>query len=259
MILKTCTPVGHGTLWWHLTSRPELADRLVVVLTANDLRKVDIRVSQGISWERTTLDLVRELQDSPALACLHRARHVILSFARGGRALDRTRGTELSRNLSCFSIRLTSNASGQPKWSVTAKPMATIRHLWQPWRVVHLAVTDCAGRTHCPGDSSRFDGDAGAPLDRPWARRSPPGGAPINSAFPSHTIAGILCDKPLAGIQPNLKLDVLGSFAETDVPVEGKSETWRILNQWTTLRGTAWQGCRSMGKPGGSLCWVLSS
>lgn len=80
IVAKTCAPVGHGALWWALAGRKEVADRLIVVVPVQDLRRKDVRVSRGISWERTAEDLARELMGSPALAGLREARHVIVTL-----------------------------------------------------------------------------------------------------------------------------------------------------------------------------------
>jgi len=80
IVMKTCAPVGHGTLWWTLAGRRDVADRLIVVVPVADIRRADVRVSQGISWERTAEDLARELMNSPALAGLREARHVVVTF-----------------------------------------------------------------------------------------------------------------------------------------------------------------------------------
>jgi hypothetical protein len=80
IVLKTSAPVGHGSFWWALAGSQELADRLVVIVSIKDLRRSEIRVSQGISWERTALDLSRELEQSPALEGLRHARHVIVTM-----------------------------------------------------------------------------------------------------------------------------------------------------------------------------------
>lgn len=80
IVLKTCAPVCHGVLWWALVGRAEVADRLIVVVSISDLRRAEVRVSQGISWERSAEDLVRELVTSPALSSLRQARHVIVTL-----------------------------------------------------------------------------------------------------------------------------------------------------------------------------------
>ena len=84
IVLKTCSPVCHGALWWSLVGRRDLADRLIVLVSIADVRRADVRVSQDISWERTAEDLVQELTSSPALAGFRQARHVIVTFQNEG-------------------------------------------------------------------------------------------------------------------------------------------------------------------------------
>jgi hypothetical protein len=82
-------PLCQGDLWWYLTGQlqkeknPEglkLRDRLVVLLSIDDLRREDVRVSKGLSWERTAIDLVRTFEDSPTLSSLRQVKHVIVTF-----------------------------------------------------------------------------------------------------------------------------------------------------------------------------------
>jgi hypothetical protein len=80
IIFKTSAPICHGAFWWALVGSPEFCDRLVVVVSIRDLRKSEIRVSQGISWERTALDLARELTQSPLMEGLRRAKHVVVTM-----------------------------------------------------------------------------------------------------------------------------------------------------------------------------------
>ncbi|MBF0549535.1 MAG: AAA family ATPase [Deltaproteobacteria bacterium] len=79
-ILKMTAPLCQGDLWRHLTSENNIADRLVVVLSVDHIRREDVRISKGISWERTVVDLVRKLTGSPALPGLMRAKHVIVTL-----------------------------------------------------------------------------------------------------------------------------------------------------------------------------------
>lgn len=80
VLLKTVWPLFQGGLWHELMRADGLADRLVVLLAVNDLRRQEARISRGISWERTAADLVRELKSNPSLAGLRQARHVIVSL-----------------------------------------------------------------------------------------------------------------------------------------------------------------------------------
>ena len=80
IVLKTSAPVCHGAFWWALSGPSALRDRLAVVVSIRDLRTCEVRVSRGISWERTAMDLARELCQSPLLEGLRRAKHVIITL-----------------------------------------------------------------------------------------------------------------------------------------------------------------------------------
>lgn len=93
IILKTTAPLCRGDLWWTLAKPQCPTSRLVAVLSVDDLRREDVRISRGISWERTTVDLIRELKGSPALVGLRLARHVIVVL-HGGALWMKRMGTE---------------------------------------------------------------------------------------------------------------------------------------------------------------------
>ena len=97
IVLKTSAPLCHGAFWWALSRPKECRDRLVVVVSLRDLRTSEIRVSHGISWERTAQDLVRELSQSPLLEGLRQVRHVIVT-AHGEGALWMERLNETGPN-----------------------------------------------------------------------------------------------------------------------------------------------------------------
>jgi len=89
IVWKMSYPFCRGDLWW-AAQRDGVLDRSVVVLTLGDLRRSSVRVSAGISWERTALELIHELETNPELAGLHQAAHVVVSI-RGEGALWRRR------------------------------------------------------------------------------------------------------------------------------------------------------------------------
>lgn len=81
IVFKTCAPVCHGTIWSTVSGSKDIADRLVVVVPILDLRKISaVKLSYGISWERTVEDLIRELTTSPELAGLRKAKHLIVTL-----------------------------------------------------------------------------------------------------------------------------------------------------------------------------------
>ncbi|MGD0541134.1 MAG: hypothetical protein ABSB33_06435 [Tepidisphaeraceae bacterium] len=84
VVLKMTYPLCVGDLWWNLALNANMADKLVVVLKISDLRKHTVRISEGVSWERTALDLASELMNNPMLADLKRARHVVVALRSEG-------------------------------------------------------------------------------------------------------------------------------------------------------------------------------
>jgi len=78
VVLKLTGPIGESPLWDKLTSQCE--DNLVVIVPAEELRRRDVRLSQGLSWEATAEDLTAELLDNPRLTPLLKARHLIVTF-----------------------------------------------------------------------------------------------------------------------------------------------------------------------------------
>jgi len=86
VLLKMAQPVAEGKLWHHLKERH--ADKLIAVMTANDLRRhVGVHISRQISWERTAQDLVWELLYNPHVNAITQCLHVVISFDTAGAIL----------------------------------------------------------------------------------------------------------------------------------------------------------------------------
>jgi hypothetical protein len=79
IVLKLTGPIGRGDLWDRLMDC-EPSKRLIVILSAALLRRDDVRLSRGLSWERTVEHLLNELSQNPAIQPLRRARHIIVNF-----------------------------------------------------------------------------------------------------------------------------------------------------------------------------------
>lgn len=77
-ILKLTGSIGHNPLWNSLAAAAP--ENLVVIVAADQLRRSEIRLSQGLSWEATVQDLLLELEQNPVISPLKAARHVIVSF-----------------------------------------------------------------------------------------------------------------------------------------------------------------------------------
>ena len=85
VLLKMARPVARGKLWEHL--RSNCADRLIVVMSVNDLRLTEVQISRELSWERTAQDLAWELVHNPRINALSRCAHVVVSFDTAGALL----------------------------------------------------------------------------------------------------------------------------------------------------------------------------
>ena len=82
IVLKGAAPLGTGPLWAHLAARHR--DRLVVIVSAQELRTMPARLSKGLSWEETLGNLLIELNPKGVLGSLTRCRHLIVSFGAEG-------------------------------------------------------------------------------------------------------------------------------------------------------------------------------
>lgn len=82
IILKMGQPLQKGPLWQYLLHSH--ADRLVVILDADDLRAEEVHLSRCLSWERTALDFLWNLHNNPRLASLKQCAHLVVRFALDG-------------------------------------------------------------------------------------------------------------------------------------------------------------------------------
>ncbi len=78
IVLKMSAPVGEGDLWRELSHYH--AERLVVVVSANELRRADVRIGQGLSWEQTLEDLHAAIQSNARMQSLMKCRHLVITF-----------------------------------------------------------------------------------------------------------------------------------------------------------------------------------
>jgi hypothetical protein len=85
ILLKMARPVATGALWERLHASH--AERLVVVLTVDDLRLSEVQISRELSWERTAQDLAWELVYNPRVNALSHCAHLVVSFSAAGALL----------------------------------------------------------------------------------------------------------------------------------------------------------------------------
>ncbi len=82
-ILKTNQPLIDGYLWKTLTNWERIA-RLITLISIPELRKFDIKISKGISWEQTCLDLCHELVSHSLLKKLMASKFLVVSMGAAG-------------------------------------------------------------------------------------------------------------------------------------------------------------------------------
>ena len=75
-------PLAAGRLFGELRKRH--GDRLVLVVSADDLRQEGIKISRRLSWERTAREFVWQMASNPALLALNGCAAVVVRFGVDG-------------------------------------------------------------------------------------------------------------------------------------------------------------------------------
>lgn len=100
LVVKMARPLATGALWDAVRHGPvgpdglPDANRLVVVLNADDLRAEGIALSHRLSWERTAEDFVRQLASNGRLDTLVTCAHLLVRFGCEGVIHHRGRGDQ---------------------------------------------------------------------------------------------------------------------------------------------------------------------
>lgn len=88
ILYKVHFPLCHGKMWRDLKEID--SDRLVVIVNADDLRKInEVNISRSLSWERTAKDFVWHITNNPALQQLKECSHLIILFGTDGAIMHR--------------------------------------------------------------------------------------------------------------------------------------------------------------------------
>ena len=91
VVVKMSRPLAAGPLFDELRSRH--ADRLVVVINADDLRQEGIKITRRLSWERTAKEFVWQMASNPRLLILSSCAYLVVRFGLEGAVLySRFRG-----------------------------------------------------------------------------------------------------------------------------------------------------------------------
>ncbi|MDR0575220.1 MAG: AAA family ATPase [Tannerella sp.] len=103
--LITLPPENIPVLWASDKNLPEkeivgrMAERCFLMLDANVLRNSGAMISARISWERSVTELLWQLQNNPALSCLCKAPHILITFAEDGAVYIRRENNKTKASL----------------------------------------------------------------------------------------------------------------------------------------------------------------
>ena len=95
IIYKMNNPIGSNSLWQHLEEFH--IKNTIVVINADDLRSKGVNISRSLSWERTALDFIWQLNNNPSLSFLAKCHHLIVPFGLEGAIHYRNDGISESR------------------------------------------------------------------------------------------------------------------------------------------------------------------
>jgi hypothetical protein len=85
VICKKSGDLGKGELWKELlNASQESKINLMTIVSVNDIRKQDARISSKISWEQSALDLAYELETNIRLAELKKSKYLVITFGSSG-------------------------------------------------------------------------------------------------------------------------------------------------------------------------------
>ncbi len=78
IIYKTNNLGESNSLWNHIEKNH--LNKTIVVINADDLRSKGVNISKRLSWERTALDFVWQMNNNPNLVSLSKCNHLIIPF-----------------------------------------------------------------------------------------------------------------------------------------------------------------------------------
>lgn len=81
IILKTTYPLCESPLWTELAGYGE---KLITIVNLNQIKHYNVKVSNGISWEQTALDLVYGVHRDPILKNLLKSAELIITIGTAG-------------------------------------------------------------------------------------------------------------------------------------------------------------------------------
>jgi hypothetical protein len=223
IVLKMSGPVCQGDLWHRLTKERE---RLIVVVSAQELRQESVRLGSGLSWERTVEELHEALHSSPVLQKLASgSRHLIVTLSADGALWLDNAGTHPRATL------IFDAGGAEGAWARPIKGEAFGYLSCMVAALVRAIMLDARAPTFSPAIKAGLRGmrDLLALGHGPVSRLASPGPGELPAGFPVQRLAKVI---------------VGGSrdFAETPVP-------W-TKTEWTPFVASA-------KRPGQERAWQI--
>lgn len=95
VIYKINNPASSSKLWRHIEQF--CIQNTIVVINGDDLRAQGVNISKSLSWEKTALDFVWQMNNNPNISHLAKCRHLIIPFGLEGAIYYRNEGTAESQ------------------------------------------------------------------------------------------------------------------------------------------------------------------
>jgi hypothetical protein len=92
IVYKMSDPLCEGDLW--RSCQRDHGARMIGVVNLEDIRREEVRVTRGVSWERTAQDLVVELERNPILRPLQELRYLVVRIGFEGAVIVRRDGPD---------------------------------------------------------------------------------------------------------------------------------------------------------------------
>lgn len=162
VVLKMAHPVCESHLWRHLAKKCDAASadslsRLVVIVSADELRRDGAAINRGLSWERTISDTCQVLTHHPRLSALTQAAHLLIVFRHEGvlwvQRNPRTNTSDVTPHFSSTLVFDPGLAEGQWKSLLNDEKGDTFGHL----SVVAAGIALELAQSATPGPAGTLD------------------------------------------------------------------------------------------------------
>lgn len=98
MIIYKTNHLNVNNPMWKVIEENHL-ENTIVVINADDLRAKGVNISKGLSWEKTALDFVWQMNNNPTLSFLAKSRYLIVPLGLEGAILYKNDGKESKSHL----------------------------------------------------------------------------------------------------------------------------------------------------------------